>query len=129
LSTLPVWVIPAGPDPAVPDSATYMLPNRSNVMPRGAARPLRTGVIDGESSACAGVLPVLMRVPVARAVAVAARAIFLRFRLIMLLTSRSLVKVRLRRSTMRVPEAHRTASRQRAVNHPGQPVWPSAQPC
>src|SRR3954453_6587853 len=52
LSTLPVCVRPAGPEPATPDSETHMLPLPSKVIPRGAANPPSTGVIDADGAAC-----------------------------------------------------------------------------
>jgi len=49
LLTRPEWVSPAEPLPATPDSDTYRLPAESKVSPRGALRPLITGV----TAACA----------------------------------------------------------------------------
>src|SRR6476646_7287817 len=54
LLTLPVRVIPAFPEPATPDWATYIACCPSKVIPRGAARPRTTVVMVGPREADAG---------------------------------------------------------------------------
>src|SRR3954452_9674435 len=68
LSTRPDCVMPAGPSPLTPDSATYMPRLPSNAMPRGAARPPTTMLIFAVGPAFSAAAP---GAPTRRASAVA----------------------------------------------------------